>query len=317
MPDEVPDQAEIQQLVAAHADRREQAAQEYPNAGAVARPDAVVLSDLCAGLEQCRLVTVQGGGQAFHYALWNHPLAINPPPTHRQVADVERWVLPGDMVIDIGAHTGDTSVPMGVAVGPNGLCVAFEPNLAAFRVLAVNSAINAHVANICPSARAIMPDSRTYQFHYSDPQFCNGGYAEGLTAGVGITGHRHPLEVQGIRLDEALGQMLRHKLCRWSYLKVDTEGYDAKILAAHAEMIRQWRPVIVSEVYSGLREHERRFWWETIHDLGYVPLLDEPVKSYPIYGREASLVNGGLRGMMLDEVLGATGVLDAVCLPVE
>ena len=49
---------------------------------------------------------------------------------------------PGDAAIDIGAHTGDTALPVALAVGPQGAVFALEPNPFTYKVLIANAGLN-------------------------------------------------------------------------------------------------------------------------------------------------------------------------------
>lgn len=67
-------------------------------------------------------------------ARWLHP-AESPKVVTQEVVDHLRTIVkPGDVAIDIGAHTGDTTVPMALAVGPTGCVIALEPNPYVFPV---------------------------------------------------------------------------------------------------------------------------------------------------------------------------------------
>jgi FkbM family methyltransferase len=47
----------------------------------------------------------------------------------------QRFLTKGAVAIDIGAHTGDTTVPMALAAGNTGLVLAFEPNQYVYKIL--------------------------------------------------------------------------------------------------------------------------------------------------------------------------------------
>lgn len=80
------------------------------------------------------------------------------------------------LAIDIGAHTGDTTVPMALAIGPKGTVLAFEPNPHVFRVLQKNSELNRSKTNIVPLCFAATDHDGEFEFNYSDASYCNGGF---------------------------------------------------------------------------------------------------------------------------------------------
>src|SRR5262249_47782072 len=69
------------------------------------------------------------------YAQWLHPYDMPKRITQAGVDAVRELVSPGDFVIDVGAHSGDTSVPMALAAGHGGCTLALEPNPYVFKVL--------------------------------------------------------------------------------------------------------------------------------------------------------------------------------------
>src|SRR3972149_742186 len=64
----------------------------------------------------------------IEFAQWLHPYDRPTEITQSAVDALRGFVFPGDFVIDVGAHTGDTTVPMALAAGPTGCTLAIEPN---------------------------------------------------------------------------------------------------------------------------------------------------------------------------------------------
>jgi len=48
----------------------------------------------------------------------------------------------GDLAVDIGANIGDTTVPMALVAGSEGMVLGFECNPVIFEILAVNEKLN-------------------------------------------------------------------------------------------------------------------------------------------------------------------------------
>src|SRR5256886_11042938 len=61
-------------------------------------------------------------------ARWLHPGAYPIAPLQVQAAvdQLRRFLRPGDVAIDIGAHTGDTTLPIALAVGATGRVLGLE-----------------------------------------------------------------------------------------------------------------------------------------------------------------------------------------------
>ncbi len=114
-------------------------------------------------------------------ARWLHPGERPKAITQKSVDALRSFLHEGDVAIDIGAHTGDSTVPMALAVGPRGSVFALEPNPYVFKVLAVNAALNPSKTRIVPLMFAAMPQDGEFEFEYSDAGYCNGGLHEGIS----------------------------------------------------------------------------------------------------------------------------------------
>jgi hypothetical protein len=62
------------------------------------------------------------------YAQWLHPRETDKAVRQEVVDELRTFLRPGDVAIDIGAHTGDSTLPMALAVGSAGHVLALEPN---------------------------------------------------------------------------------------------------------------------------------------------------------------------------------------------
>jgi FkbM family methyltransferase len=202
------------------------------------------------------------------YAQWLHP--FEKPKTITQ-GDVDGWrvfLKDGDVAIDIGAHTGDTTVPMALACGPSGLVVAVEPNPHVFRILDVNALLNSgHAAPILPLNLAATEEDGEFEFHYWDASFGNGGYLSRLHNQQ--HGHRYPLKVTGRNLERELRARIPDRLSSLALVKIDAEGYDAAIVHSMRALINEYRPVIICEVHKKLDAGERAHLRDELASLRY------------------------------------------------
>src|SRR3990170_8934316 len=110
------------------------------------------------------------------YAQWLHPFESPKSITTSNVNFYKKLASQGSMIIDIGAHTGDTTVPMALAVGKEGLVLALEPNKYVFKILDKNASLNPAYTNIQPRCFAATKDEGEFVFNYSDASFNNGGF---------------------------------------------------------------------------------------------------------------------------------------------
>jgi len=203
----------------------------------------------------------------IEYAQWLHP--SESPKTIRQdaVDELRKFLSPGDVAIDIGAHTGDSTLPMALAVGPSGTVLALEPNPYVFPILEKNSQLNTTKTHIVPLNFAATPEDAELDFEYSDAGFCNGGLHEGISRWK--HGHAFKLRVQGRNLAAVLARDYADLLPRIRYIKVDAEGYDATVLSTLTDVIARTRPYLRAEVFKATTAPQRERMFRMISDLNY------------------------------------------------
>jgi FkbM family methyltransferase len=144
----------------------------------------------------------------------------------------ERYVKPGAVVYDIGAHYGYYSLLSSTLAGEPGVVIAFEPspdNL---------SRLRRHIElNRCTNVRVI-------ELAVSDSE----GIAHFETragSGVGHLADDGPLEVRTTRLDT-----LAEELPQPDVIKIDVEGAELGVLRGAAATLASARPVIFLSVHS-------------------------------------------------------------------
>lgn len=148
---------------------------------------------------------------------------------------------PGDLALDVGANVGVLSIAMGLAVGPSGRVLAFEPQPPIFAMLERNLA--AHGLPQVEASRAIVGDGdRPGQF--VDIRKLPPG--EQLNFGAVSTGTRIydgyggmvPTPVKSV---DGLG------LDRCDLIKIDVEGAEGVVLAGAAGVVAAFQPTISIE----------------------------------------------------------------------
>jgi FkbM family methyltransferase len=203
------------------------------------------------------------------FAQWQHPSARRRPTkiTQGMVDVLSSFLNPGDVAIDIGAHVGDSTIPLALAVGPQGLVLALEPNPYAFHVLLANSGLNRLFTNIHPLMYAATPEDRDYEFGYTDSGFCNGGFHPGISKWRHA--HFFKLRVTGINLVSYLDRHYRPFVDKIRYIKLDTEGFDAGIVGSLQPLIDSNRPYLRTEIYKHTGEANRIAYLRFLRDMGY------------------------------------------------
>jgi FkbM family methyltransferase len=190
----------------------------------------------------------------IQYAQWLHPAEFSNHPGHsgnvvtQETVDFYRQLVqPGDAIIDIGAHEGDTIVPMALAVGKSGLALAWEPNPHSFKVLETNARLNPEKVNIVPLNFAATASDGEFTFGSGDASFGNGGI-------VGFTHNakrntRYTFNVQGRNPEYYIREHYPAYFHNIRLIKIDAEGYDKEILKTISEIIRGNRPYLITECF--------------------------------------------------------------------
>jgi len=217
------------------------------------------------GVEVHRFELASDG--AVEFAQWLHPKEGPKEITQQQVDRLRRFIRAGDTVIDIGAYTGDTTIPMALAAGSDGCTLALEPNRYVFKVLAKNALLNRDKTNVVPLNFAATSEDGSFTFNYSDASFCNGGFLSQINNPR--HGHPYALQVEGKNLSAFVRREYAEQLERLTFIKIDAEGYDRQVLLSLTDLIAQYRPTIQCEVYKRLDASEREALFDVIDTVGY------------------------------------------------
>ncbi|MEO8256451.1 MAG: FkbM family methyltransferase [Acidobacteriota bacterium] len=201
------------------------------------------------------------------FARWLHPGETPKVVTQDSVDALRSFLHEGDVAIDIGAHTGDSTLPIALAVGPGGMVFALEPNPYVFKVLAANAGLNPTRTRIVPLMFAAMPADGEFEFEYSDAGYCNGGFHQGISRWR--HGHFSKLRVAGRNLVAYLSRHAPDTLARVRYVKIDTEGFDRAVVQSIAPLIREARPYLKTEIYKHLPHDQRAAYFDELRGFGY------------------------------------------------
>lgn len=215
---------------------------------------------------------------SISYAQWLHPRESKKIIRQDTVDELKKFLAPGDAAIDIGAHTGDSTLPIALAVGKTGCVFALEPNKFVFRILEKNSELNTDKTNIVPLMFAATEKDGEFEFNYSDAGFCNGGFHENISKMRHA--HAFSLQVKGKNLLSYLQAEHSELIPKIRFIKVDAEGYDYTILKTLDELISAQKPFIKAEVHKLMTPTEREQFYQFLSDFGYKIFLVEEENNY-------------------------------------
>lgn len=139
------------------------------------------------------------------------------------------FIKEGSTVVDAGAMIGDHTVTYSEFVGESGKVYAFEPNKEAYDCLEYNT-------------------SKLINVQCINQPLSNGSYSTSvvLDPNVGASHVKH----------DPFGNLVSTKLDDWgiqnlSFLKIDVEGFETRVLNGGVETIERCSPTILCEVNSG------------------------------------------------------------------
>jgi len=181
------------------------------------------------------------------FANWVNPLISPLVITQDMIDFFKKFIKKGDLVIDIGANIGDTTVPMALAAGSSGLTLGFEPNPFVYKILDKNASLNKEKQNIVPLPYAITVKEEEFFYISSEASFANGGISSTKDSFHGK--FVFPDKIKGINLQALLELEYKDKLKNLSFIKIDTEGYDKEIIKSISGLIDKYKPVIVAESF--------------------------------------------------------------------
>jgi FkbM family methyltransferase len=213
-----------------------------------------------------QVINLEVADKKINYHRWLHPWQgdweIKALFNEKILNNLSKIITPGSTVIDIGAQAGNMSVAYSLFANK---VISFEPNPATFEVLEKNSELN---PNIHPFNYAISDEEGPLTFHYSDNGFCNGGFATRTQHGIGVTGHKIPIDVLAVNFENFI-QENNIEVGNISLIKIDAEGHDKDILKTLTNILTTHKPILITEIYNGLNPNEIDDLLNTIHSLGY------------------------------------------------
>ena len=203
----------------------------------------------------------------IEFAQWLHP-GEQPVVIDQSSVDFYKlFIKHGDLVLDIGTHAGDTTVPMALAAGKSGLVLGFEPNPHVYHVLYANSKLNKAKTNIIPLNFAVTAQDGEFTFASGDASFNNGGIM-GFSSNI-QKNNRFTFKVVGKNLELFLNSNYAEWLPKLAMIKIDAEGYDKEILKTIPNIISKFKPVIITECFKHLTTQERDELFDSIANHGY------------------------------------------------
>lgn len=222
--------------------------------------------------------------QKAFWCEWNHPLET--PRSFDSIIDAyisshwPEYIRPGATCIDIGAHSGDSTIPMALFANDyrrniRGKVFAIEPNPDVYGVLEINIALNSHLGEIIPFCIAITDKNSEIEIFDHGNSNCNGGIiAKSYSAELAErlqSAAKSSFKAQGLNLEFFVDKFFTFNDLRClSFIKIDCEGYDKEILRSAKGLIISKKPIIQIEWFDWFTSEESADMFKVISEIDYI-----------------------------------------------
>jgi FkbM family methyltransferase len=203
----------------------------------------------------------------------------NPDESQRPFKDVmdiylnqynwRKILVPNSTVVDIGAHSGDTTIPIGAMTG--GTVLAVECNPVVYKYLEFSCNMNRHLAKFIVASEAVTTeDNVVVTFSDHGNHMSNGGLVHGEW---GLGAVNNCIQVPGLKLETICNKYLSpEEISKIDLIKVDTEGHDCLILDSSREFIDRIRPKLFIEWFAHFNRDQSDHMFDVISSMGYLAL---------------------------------------------
>ena len=194
-----------------------------------------------------------------HKAYWNRGRKREPGT----MAFFGRFLKPGMVAWDVGAHIGYLSFWFAYLVGPSGRVLAIEPGSDNLRYLRQNARVFPHITVV---EAAVTDEDGTVSFFEENITGQNNCISDGLRhleemkAKAGVPSVVKSYSVKSVCLDT----IWRDTKLSPDLIKIDAEGAEPKVMRGVEAVIAAVRPAILIEVTTGHAEI-----WDALSRAGY------------------------------------------------
>jgi FkbM family methyltransferase len=160
-----------------------------------------------------------------------------------ELAFVQRFLRPGMIVLDIGAHHGAYTILASKSVGRSGKVIAFEPSRRERRALRLHVFLN-RCTNVLIQDCALGSENAEVELYVANPQ--NSGCNSFRPPASDVRGETQMQTVQMVKLDQWL---VKNGVFRVDFIKLDVEGGELETLRGAGRLLdKRPRPLVLIEV---------------------------------------------------------------------
>jgi FkbM family methyltransferase len=159
-------------------------------------------------------------------------------------AALRRLVVPGSLVLDIGANIGAHTLPLAKQVGPEGRILAFEPTDFAFRKLSRNLELNPKLADRVTTNHCFLTATDADRV----PTAIYSSWPLEQQPGLHAKHLGREMRTEAARarsVDSVLAELGGRQV---QLVKLDVDGFECDVLRGARDMLSTMRPVFVMEI---------------------------------------------------------------------
>lgn len=172
------------------------------------------------------------------------------------LSETDKEFIKNKDIIDAGAFTGDTSLPLSRITDKN--VYAFEPFADSFNLLNKNIEDN-NIGNIVPINRSLgnINGKRTL--------YLSGTNVQGITSNPDIRPYDNEIKVEETTLDK----FVEENDLNIGYISIDVEGAELDLLNGAVNTIKTQKPILSISIYHSVNDYFEIIPWVANLDLGY------------------------------------------------
>lgn len=159
-------------------------------------------------------------------------------------------------IIDAGAYTGDTSLPLAKITSKN--VYAFEPFEKSFELLKKNISDN-EINNIVPVNKSLG------NFEGERTLYLAGNNAQGITSDPNARNYDREIKIQETTIDK----FVKENDLNVGFITIDVEGAELDLLNGAIETIKSQKPILSISIYHKLSDYFNIIPWVADLNLGY------------------------------------------------
>lgn len=172
------------------------------------------------------------------------------------LSDENKEFIKNKDIIDAGAYTGDTSLPLSKITNKN--VYAFEPFKDSFDLLTQNINDN-HITNIIPVNKSLG------NINGERSLFLSGDNVQGITSDPNIRLYDNVLKVQETTID----RFVEENDLNVGFITVDVEGAEKDLLNGALNTLQTQKPILNISIYHSVNDFFEIIPWIVNLDLGY------------------------------------------------